>query len=137
MPERVQHKLITQPERCYQATESNDSRSFNLVLDLYYSRNFPRNQSLQFNAVGSYICTLSRSSFDEGKTYAYDVKGKTALLMCEGIYEKKFKPLTLSLGLNYSQKYTENNHTGSTTAHNVMHNSQVYGFTDISGRWKN
>lgn len=136
MPECVHHKLITEPERSYKATESNDSRSFSPVIDLYYSRKLPANQSLQFNAVGTYIRTLSANSYDEGKPYVYDVKGKTASLMSEGIYEKKFKPLTLSLGLNYSQKYTENDYTGSTTAHNVMHNSRVYGFADMRGCWQ-
>ena len=117
------------------ATDRSNSKSGSPVLDIYFSRNLPKNQSIVFNAVGTYIQTSSSSAYDEGDSYVYDVEGKTYSFMSEGIYEKKFKPLTFSAGINYKQKYTKNEYTGSTAALNNMHNSRVYLFADATGSW--
>ena len=117
------------------ATDRNSSKSSSPVLDVYFSRNLPKSQNIVFNAVGTYIHTTSMSSYNEGGNYAYDVKGRTYSFMSEGIYERKIKPLTFSMGINYKQKYTKNEYTGSTTALNNMHNSRLYLFADATGAW--
>ena len=117
------------------ATDRSSSKSGSPVLDVYFSRNLPKNQNLVFNAVGTYIHTSSSSAYDEGNSYVYDVKGKTYSFMSEGIYEKKFKPLTFSTGVNYKQKYTKNEYRGSTVALNNLHNSRLYLFADVTGSW--
>ena len=119
------------------ATDRNSSKSSSPVLDVYFSKNLPKNQSVVFNAVGTYIQTSSSNSYDEGDSYMYHVKGKTYSIMSEGIYEKKFKPLTFSTGVNYKQKYTKNEYTGNTAALNNLHNSRLYLFTDATGHWNN
>ena len=43
------------------------------------------------------------------------VKGKTASLLSEIIYENRLKPFTLSVGLAYTYKHTMNNYQGSHT----------------------
>lgn len=117
------------------ATDRSSSKSSSPVLDVYYSKNISKSQTVIFNAVGTYIQTSSMSAYDEDIDYMYDVHGKTYSFMSEGIYEKRFKPLTFSTGINYKQKYTKNEYTGSTAALNNIHNSSVYLFADATGRW--
>lgn len=54
----------------------------------------------------------------EALTNQYDVKGKTASLLSEIIYENRLKPFTLSAGLAYTYKHTMNNYQGDVFALN-------------------
>lgn len=47
------------------------------------------------------------------------------------------KPFTLSAGLNYSQKYTNNEYTGDVSAVTPIHHNRVYLFSEIKGLWGN
>ena len=117
----------------YLATQSNRNLSSSPVLDLYFFKQFSPRQSLTLNAVGTYIATSARSSYDEGEPYAYDVDGKTYSLMSEAVYENRLKPFTLTAGMNYMQKYTKNRYTGDVNSVNPMHNRNVYAFAEIKG----
>ena len=57
--------------------------------------------------------------------------------MSEAIYENKLKPFTLSAGINYSQKYTNNTYTGDVSSLTLMHNNRFYLFSEIKGYWGN
>ena len=85
------------------------------------------------NAVGTYISTQSSSYYDEGSPYQYDVKGKTASLLSEIIYENRLKPFTLSVDLAYTYKHTMNNYQGDVFALNKTDNNKVYAFGEIKG----
>ena len=118
------------------ATERSENRGSSPVVDVYFSKQLPANQSLVLNAVGTYIRSSGSNSYDEGKEYSYEVKGKTYSVMSEGIYENKFKPLTFSAGFNLDRKSTRNEYTGSTRALNKVNNSRLYLFSDVRGHWK-
>ena len=111
-----------------------DNRSSSPVLDLYFFKQLTSRQSLTLNAVGTYIATSLRSSYDEGAPYAYQVEGKTYSLMSEAIYENRLKPFTFTAGANYMQKYTKNKYTGDVNSVNPMHNRSVYAFAEIKGK---
>lgn len=55
--------------------------------------------------------------------------------MSEAIYENKLKPFTLTAGINYSQKYTNNAYTGDVSSLTLMHNNRLYLFSEIKGYW--
>ena len=84
----------------------------------------------------TYISTQSSSYYDEGSPYQYDVKGKTASLLSEIIYENRLKPFTLSVGLAYTYKHTMNNYQGDVFALNKTDNNKVYAFGEIKGALK-
>ena len=137
VPNNFNQKQIVDGEQTYTALEQQQSRSGSPVLDLYYFQQFTPRQSLTLNAVGTYIGTRSSDSYDEGSPYRYDVDGRTYSLLSEAIYENRLKPFTLSAGLNYSQKYTNNEYTGDVSAATPIHNNHVYLFSEIKGLWGN
>lgn len=133
IPHNYNRKQIVDGSERYLATQSNRNLSSSPVLDLYFFKQFSLRQSLTLNAVGTYIATSLRSSYDEGEPYAYEVDGKTYSLMSEAVYENRFKPFTLTAGMNYMQKYTKNRYTGDVNSVNPMHNRNVYAFAEIKG----
>ena len=133
IPHNYNRKQIVDGGERYLATQSNRSLSSSPVLDLYFFKQFSPRQSLTLNAVGTYISTSLRSSYDEGEPYAYEVDGKTYSLMSEAVYENRLKPFTFTAGINYMQKYTKNRYTGDVNSVNPMHNRNVYAFTEIKG----
>lgn len=137
VPNNFNQKQIVDGEQTYTALEQQQSRSGSPVLDLYYFQQFTPRQSLTLNAVGTYIGTRSSDSYDEGSPYRYDVDGRTYSLLSEAIYENRLKPFTLSTGLHYSQKYTNNEYTGDVLAATPIHHNRVYLFSEIKGLWGN
>ena len=133
IPNNYNQKLITEGEDNYIATRQEWNRTSSPVLDLYFFKQLTPRQSLTVNAVGTYIATSLRSSYDEGSLYAYEVDGKTYSLMSEAIYENRLKPFALTAGINYMQKYTENRYSGDVSSVNPMHNRNVYAFAEIKG----
>ena len=134
VPDNYNRKQILEGNEEYLATQRERNRSSSPVLDLYFFKQLTSRQSLILNAVGTYIATSLRSSYDEGAPYAYRVEGKTYSLMSEAIYENRLKPFTFTAGANYMQKYTKNKYTGDVNSVNPMHNRSVYAFAEIKGK---
>lgn len=134
VPDNYNRKQILEGNKEYLAKQRERNRSSSPVLDLYFFKQLTSRQSLTLNAVGTYIATSLRSSYDEGAPYAYQVEGKTYSLMSEAIYENRLKPFTFTAGANYMQKYTKNKYTGDVNSVNPMHNRSVYAFAEIKGK---
>lgn len=77
VPDNYNRKQILEGNEEYLATQREHNRSSSPVLDLYFFKQLTPRQSLTLNAVGTYIATSLRSSYDEGAPYAYRVEGKT------------------------------------------------------------
>jgi len=114
----------------------NVSSDFSPTLDLYFFHQLGKHQSVTANVVGSGIYTDKRGYNGEGRTYAYDVDGRTWSLESEAIYENKLKPFTLSAGLEHSVSFTNNEYTGDVSALNKMRRRELYLFSEVKGRWK-
>lgn len=134
IPNNYNRKQIQEGNEEYLATQCERNHSSSPVLDLYFFKQLTSRQSLTLNAVGTYIATSLRSSYDEGAPYAYQVEGKTYSLMSEAVYENRLKPFTFTAGANYMQKYTKNKYTGDVNSVNPMHNRSVYAFAEIKGK---
>lgn len=134
IPNNYNRKRIIEEDEQYIATQCERNRSSSPVLDLYFFKQLTSRQSLTLNAVGTYIATSLRSSYDEGAPYTYQVEGKTYSLMSEAVYENRLKPFTFTAGANYMQKYTKNKYTGDVNSVNPMHNRSVYAFAEIKGK---
>lgn len=116
------------------ATQIDKSHSVTPVLDLYLFRHLGTHQTLTANATTTYIYSNDYSSYDELSPYAYWVDGHTWSLWSEAIYSNRLKPFTLSAGANYQQKYTDNTYTGDVDSENKTITSQVYLFSQLSGK---
>ncbi len=127
---------ITDGLKQYEATQSNSSHGDNQWIDLYFFRQLTPRQSITANTVGTYISTTNKNYYDECKPYQYDVKGKTASVISELVYENRLKPFTLSAGLNHRYKYTKNDYIGDASALTDMNQQNVYAFSEIKGAFK-
>ena len=125
------------PHRSLSVFETYENRSSSHtsspVLDLYWHCELNRRQSLTANAVATYIKTANRDELGEGGSYAYDVAGKTYSLWVESVYENRLKPFTLSLGMQYGQRYINNVYVGDVDASNSMRSASLYFFGQLKG----
>ena len=135
-PDNYSKKNVIDGNTKYIATSLSDQNSLSPVLDLYFFRQLTPRQSLTLNAVGTYIGSKIFSSNDEGTLYKYDVNGKTYSVLSEVIYENRLRPFTLSAGINYKHKYTRNEYSGDVESLSIMHNNDLYLFSEIKGSWK-
>lgn len=118
--------------------ENNSStRQQSPSLDLYYQQHLTKNQTLTANVVGTYIHSKADNENNEGNPYLYHTTGDTYTLWTEAIYENRLKPFTLSTGLQYGHRYSNNRYEGDVSAHNLMRTNFIYGFTQLKGHvWK-
>lgn len=121
----------------FSTSQLSHGKSQSPILDLYFFHQLGPHQSITANVVGTYIGTDEYNYNDEGTPYAYLVDGKTWSLMTESIYENKFKPFTISFGLNTLFKYTSNSYAGDVNSLNCLHNGSLYLFGELKGRFRN
>ena len=135
-PDNYSLKAIADGSKLYTATSRESGKGCSPVADFYFFRQITPRQSITANAVGTYISTRSDNAYDEGTPYIYKVNGKSASLLSEIIYENRLKPFTLSAGLNYRLKHTQNDYSGDAAALTKMDNNTAYAFAEIKGMWK-
>jgi hypothetical protein len=135
-PNNYSKRYIIDGNSSCTATSLTNQHSQSPVLDLYFFRQLTPKQSLTMNTVGTYIHSKVSNSYDEGSMYKYDVDGNTYSLMSEAIYENRLKPFTFSAGINYKLKYTNNEYSGDASSLNILHNNNLYLFSEIKGSWK-
>ncbi len=120
-------------------------------IDLYYSQNMSHNQNLAFNLVGTYISTnykyrmreyLFNQSPEQSITgsplsdYSYDATGKKRSLICEGVYTKDWKNISLSGGGQYNVSHTDNSYVGSCNVDAELRYDNLYLFAQLQGKVK-
>lgn len=103
------------------------------AFDLYYNKVFPHHQKITASAVVTHIHTKSDNSYEEQTPYLYHVHGRAWSLKSEALYENQLKPFTLTIGMNYDQKYTANTYTGDATAEATFRSSTQRAYAQISG----
>lgn len=122
----------------------------NPVLDIYYSLNLPKKQSLVINVVGTHLGSdnthrqneyVLQSDVDETLSssplhdYGYEADGSKYSLITEAIYTKLLnKVLSFSGGTNYAVSRTDNKYTGSQNVTTVLNSNNVYLFSQLDGR---
>ena len=126
-------KLFTEeyPNSVTDRRDWSHNRNTKPYVDLYFQKNLKNKQFIAFNAVGTYIDTYNRSSYQEFLNdeavvdYSSAVKGKKYSLITEAIYEKGFsKGQKLTAGITHQQSYTNNTYLG--TLENQTRMNQAY-----------
>lgn len=113
--------------------EHSASRSGIPSLDLYYHQDLARHQSLTANVVETYIGSDGRVENTEQSDYRYTTSGKTYTHWSEAIYDNRLKPFTVSLGMQYAQRYSHNEYHGDAEAVNELRTSSLYLFSQLKG----
>jgi hypothetical protein len=111
-------------------------------LDLYGEWTLPRNQKLMFDVVGTYIGSDFSRDYREtwmygdapDSEYAYATDGDRYSLIGEGIYEKNWKKMALTVGARGLTSYTHNEYTGSNEVALNMHTNSFYGYAQLKGK---
>lgn len=117
----------------YTAIRDDHGQTHSPAFDLYYHQDFRRNQKLTASATVTHIHTDNDNSYDEGVPYDYKVKGSSWSLKSEALYENQLKPFTLTLGLQYHQKFTKNEYSGDAMSSSLIHSSEQYLFSQLNG----
>ena len=117
------------------------NRNTTPYVDVYFQKNLKNKQFLAFNAVGTYIDTYNRSSYQEFLNdetvvdYSSAVKGKKYSLIAEGIYEKGFKNGgKLTTGITHTQGKTDNTYLGTLEYNTRMQQANTYGYAQYKGK---
>jgi hypothetical protein len=121
----------------------NKSRYYSPVIDLYLKWYLPKKQSVEFNVVGTYLRTKSLREYqlsnDEHSTLfssTTDVTGNKYSVIAEGIYDKEFKDLKLTVGARHFQMNAANEYRGSEPVTSNMNQAKSSLFSEIQGTYK-
>ena len=136
-------KLFTEeyPNSVTDRRDWSHDRNTKPYVDVYFQKNLKNKQFIAFNAVGTYINTYNRSSYQESLNneaivdYSSAVKGKKYSLIAEGIYEKGFKNgRKLTTGISHTQSYTDNTYLGTLQYHTQMNQAFTGGYVQYKGK---
>ncbi len=133
-PESHELQDVLKENDSYQIENNDKSRVISPSLDIYALMYLGKRQTLTSNITGSF----SRSDISSGMTtagipYNYKVRGKSYSLYSEATYENRLEALTLSAGVQHTQKYIDNMYTGDVEATSVMHLADTYLWAQIKG----
>ena len=103
-------------------------------LDLYYNCQLSRRQLLTANVVGTLIDTREQTERNELTPYIYRTRGKTYTLWTEAVYENRLPLFSVSAGLQWIQRYSDNVYEGDAEAHNCMRTSGQNLYAQLSGK---
>ena len=118
----------------YTAWRNNKSRSYSPALDIYLHHNFHQHQQLTTSATITHIHTNSDNLYKEETPYVYNVMGRVWSMKSEVLYENHLKPFALTLGLQYNQKFTDNEYSGDAQSQSIFRSSEQYVFSQIAGK---
>ncbi|MDR1331132.1 MAG: carboxypeptidase-like regulatory domain-containing protein [Tannerella sp.] len=131
---------VDDPSDAVDMTDRTASHESRPALDLYYQHSLPRDQTLVFNAVGTYNRTgstrLYRESRDGATLTDVDnrVDGNKYSFIGEGIYEKKLGERRLSAGIRHSQSASDNTYAGRQRFETRMGQMETFLYGEFKGR---
>lgn len=132
---------LFQPTDSFTIHDHESNRIQSPALDIYYQHNFPHNQSLYADVVGTYIYSrtdrrfiqepLTGSTVTDTTDVSSSVKGSKWSIIGEIIYEKRWEKSTLTLGLKHSREWIDNTYMGSVEQTVGMRTVETYGFAEF------
>lgn len=110
-------------------------------LDLFFLHKFKKNQSLEFNLVGTlnsseYKRDLNDLYTDREETITNNVDNNRRSLIAEATYRKSFKTQKLGFGVKHIQSYTQNEYTGTNEDITKINSRDTYIYGEWSGGLK-
>lgn len=130
------------PDLATERIDKSHNRTTRPVFDLYFQKQLKNKQFLALNAVGTYIQSHNRQTYQEildnepVADYFSGVQGDKYSIIAEGIYEKEFRTGRLSAGVKHTQAYTDNIYDGTLQYSTQMKQADTYAYLQYSGKWK-
>lgn len=130
------------PKLATQRTDKSHNRQSRPWFDIYFQKQLKNKQFLALNAVGTYIQSHNRQTYQEvldNETvadYFSGVQGDKYSIIAEGIYEKEFKKGRLGAGLKHTQAYSDNVYDGTLQYSTQMKQADTYAYLQYNGKWK-
>lgn len=120
-----------------------NSDSYTPALDLYFQRTLPKGQMLTLNVTGTLIQTNMARHYRERTVEDIPladietrVEGNKRSIIGEGIYDKRFKKVTLTAGMRHYQMYAKNEYKGSAPMTSEMNQMRSAAFVELQGNIK-
>lgn len=119
-------------------------RSGSPSLDLYFRKALDDDSQLIFDAVGTCIRTTGRRIYRESHDRTpiadilSDIRGRKYSLIAEGMYERRIGTHTIVAGLRYLRAHTENDYSGTASAHVALRQTEGSAYAEYrrrTGRW--
>jgi len=110
------------------------------ALDLYYQHSLPNDQTLVFNAVGTYNATVIDRQYRESRDGVMltdidnHVEGNKYSVIGEGIYEKKLGDRRLSAGIRHTQSWSDNTYINGHDYRTEMGQMQTFIYAEFKGK---
>lgn len=121
----------------------SNSRSYTPVLDLYFQRTLPKQQTLTLNFAGTLINTNNKRTYEETTINGVsltditsNVEGKKRSIIVEAIYDKKFEKNVLSTGIRFYQMKAANKYLGTNPITSEMYQNRTSTFVELQGQLK-
>ena len=140
------HAKSNRDSYLYQGTDSfaihdhESSKSISPSLDIYYQHNLPNDNRIYLDVVGTYIGSKTNRHFEQtplSGTFAdtadvfSSVKGDKWSLIGEGIYEKEWEKVALTVGVRHNQQWVENTYCGNVNETVKMTTAETYAFVEV------
>ena len=124
----------------YRTGTTMDRKGHAPRVNLYYQQNLKNKQFIAFEVMGSY----SPSNIDSYYQEMYDgnvttdianlIDGNPYSLTLEGIYEKRFKAVGLSAGVNQRFSWVDNQYSGTSNILNQIDNYTTNAYAQLIGK---
>lgn len=109
------------------------THSFTPTLDLYAALHLAPHHQLIANLVGTTMRSHYDDTYHSFSPFCYAVSGHTHSLQGEMLYAGHLKPFTLTVGLNFLQKYVENDYTGDAASLTTIRQAEQRLFVQLKG----
>lgn len=118
----------------YVKESASRDRSWSAATDVYWQMEAGRHQTLTANVVATTIGTDYAYQDNDGGRYAYAVDGRTWSVAGEAIYENRLRPFTVTAGMQWQTKHTDNRYSGDAAADATGRQHSAYVFGQLAGR---
>ncbi|MDR0347913.1 MAG: carboxypeptidase-like regulatory domain-containing protein [Tannerella sp.] len=131
---------MANPADAVYMVDNSSFKTHRPALDLYYQHDLKNEQTLVFNAVGTYNYTENSRFYQESRdnmiltNVGNLVAGKKYSIIGEGIYEKKIGNNRISGGLKHTQSWSDNEYRNGHEYTTEMDQSETFLYAEFNGK---
>ena len=136
MKESVNSSVQTE----YDRYSNNESSGYTPSIDIFFSKRFKKQQTLELNVTGTYDKSdykryLSYEPSIDNGMINNDAKGNGWTTVAEAVYGKEFKKITTKFGTQYTHTDSKNEYEEQNQQSRLIKNN-VYTYGEIKGKIK-
>lgn len=121
-------------DNCTQMGNMNkSSNNTSPAANIFFEKSMGSHQSFTADITTTLLKSDYKYLNKESAIYSYGGNGKAYSLWTDLVYENKLRPFTFSSGLQYRQKYVDNDYSGDVNTNVSERISDIYLFSQIHG----